>query len=174
MKHKVSNFPLAELQKHVSYNPETGVFTRLICHKRALKGAVAGYLIPQGYWHIQLKGQVFSQHRLAWFFTHGCWPLGDIDHANGIRSDNRIANLREATRSQNLINFECRKDSKSGIRGVYLHKITGKWAASCGYEGKQKHIGIFETKEAAAHAYREFATAIYGDFCHPINRGRAA
>jgi hypothetical protein len=171
MKFRVSPLTLEEFRQILSYDPDTGEFRWLVQPRRSVpKGAVAGYLVPTGYRHIGIKTQKYPLHRIAWLFITGVWPSADIDHINGVRSDNRAANLREATRAQNLINAPVRKDSKSGVRGVYFHKVTGKWVASCGVNGRQKHLGVFETIELASQAYQQFAEAHYGQYCHPANR----
>jgi len=56
---------------------------------------MAGSVHSTGYVRIGVDGGKYTAHCLAWLYTHGVWPSDQIDHINGNRSDNRIANLRE-------------------------------------------------------------------------------
>src|SRR3990167_3120706 len=101
------------LKELLSYNPNTGEFTRLVAtgiHGCNKAGVVVGCLSDhptQGYILIRVNndGILYRAHRLAWLYVYGFWPPADIDHINGNRSDNRIVNLRSVTRSQNLQNM---------------------------------------------------------------------
>lgn len=86
---------------------------------------------------------------------------------NGNRLDNRAANLREATRAQNAANAPVRRDSRSGVKGVRQDGRTGKWIASIKAGGHAKHLGVFESVEAAAAAYRAAAQRLHGRFARP-------
>ena len=99
-------------------------------------------------------------HRLAWFYVYGAWPNGDLDHINGDKLDNRIANLREATRKQNMQNVRQHKHNTSGVKGVAWHSQRNKWRAYIFVDYRQIHLGLFDTKEAAAAA-RMNAEEIY-------------
>ena len=96
-------------------------------------------------------------HRLAWFYTYGKWPNHEVDHINGNRLDNRIANLREATRSQN--EFAAKKGK--GIRWEPKRK---KWLARIGVNWKQINLGRYATREEALAAYKKAAKEAFGEF----------
>ena len=140
------------VRKLLDYNPDTGVFTHTKNRAGVTANSRAGATHHLGYRIIYLLGKGFAEHRVAWLYVHGVWPAADLDHINRVRSDNRLCNLREATRAQNCQNQPIRRSNKSGITGVYLHKITGKWAASINIEGKQKHLGLFVSIDAATQA----------------------
>lgn len=153
------------LKKHLQYNQETGVFTWLTDRGYPVKrGDVAGTVSSHGYIMIKFLGRFRAAHRLAWLYVYGRFPIADIDHINGIRDDNRFSNLREASRSQNIMNSKIRSNNTSGIKGVCWHKGVGKWVAVCRVKGICKHIGVFTTKEAAAFAYKEYAMKAHGQF----------
>jgi len=154
-----------ELKRLLSYDPETGVFRWL--ERRgptALSGSRAGNPHHTGYRHITVAGVGVSEHRLAWFYVHSRWPECEIDHINRVKDDNRIANLREATRSLNQAYSGTRRDNKAGVRGVSWHKNNKRWIAAINIGGKQIHIGSYESKEAAAEAYAIRAQKLFGPF----------
>ena len=106
----------------------------------------------------------FLAHRVAWAVHHGAWPDGEIDHANGIENDNRISNLRLATRNQNLTNRKVRSTSVTGLKGVSFHKQRGRYRAEITVAGKGVHLGLFDSAEDAAEAYRQASAKYHGKF----------
>ena len=161
----------AELQSQLHYNHETGIFTRLIVHSNRLKvGDIAGSKQRTGYLLIGINKKRYLSHRLAWLYVHGEFPLKDTDHINGVRDDNRIVNLREATRSENNFNVGVRKNNTSGFKGVCFNKEMNKWRANAGLNGKKLHLGLFSTPELASQAYQAFAKVVHGDFKHDIEQ----
>jgi HNH endonuclease len=91
-------------------------------------------------------------HCIAWLLHYGNWPQSEIDHINLIKIDNRICNLREATRQQNVWNSPLRSDNTTGYKGVTATK-SGKFEAGIKVNGKKKHLGTFDTELAAHAAY---------------------
>jgi len=141
------------LREIVSYDPENGVFRWKIQVGSRKPGDEAGYIRPDGYSRITVLGNPQLSHRLAWLYTHGCWPSDQLDHINGVRSDNRIANLREATHAQNHQNRIIRSDNKSGYLGVCWHKRDRKWVAQIRVNKKNIHLGVYDSPSDAAEAY---------------------
>lgn len=117
-------------------------------------------LDTKGYHHGTIFGEMHLAHRVIWALHHGEWPKGEVDHINGIRSDNRICNLRDVPKSENQRNASIRKDNKSGVVGVRWNKGCNKWVANIRHEGKQVYLGLFLTledaKEARLNAEKEF------------------
>lgn len=159
------------VRQSFSYDPETGVLMWKVRPDRTKKwnqawaGAEAG--TPScGYIHVRLHGAkaAFGAHRLAWVHFYGAWPESEIDHINRIGTDNRIANLRLATRSQNMSNTRKRKQSRSGYTGVTFHKQSGKWQARVCVDYKSRFLGLFPSAEEAAAARDKVARAIHGEF----------
>ena len=157
-----------ELLRTLDYTPETGEFRwRAGQH---YVGRVAGSKAKSGYVAIQIHGQLYYAHRLAWMYVTGAWPKADIDHINGDRSDNRLSNLREASRSQNNANQKLGGRNSSGYRGVSFHKASRKWNAQIHHNSRRIHLGLFESAEAAHTAYLSAASTIYGAYLHPVTK----
>lgn len=144
-----------ELKRRFYYDPETGVFTRKNFEKGCKLRRKVGTCNSEGYlsFHINIgkKRHDYKAHRLAWLYVYGCWPKHEIDHINHNKLDNRIANLRDVTRSANLHNCRSFKTKVYGCLGV---SFTGKkWVAKVSIDNKQIYLGTFTTKEAAHAAY---------------------
>lgn len=139
------------LRSVLNYDPITGVFTWIGSRGRfgAKPGLQAGYIDTRGYVHICLNRSLFKSHRLAWLFVYGKWPDGDVDHINGQPGDNRIANLRDISHAQNLLNTKLFATNTSGSTGVYWGKRAQKWFAKIVVDGKQTHLGFFSNKTDA-------------------------
>lgn len=153
------------LRELLAYDPETGVlvwkvrgrhlFTSDREHKRwngRYGGKTAFSPNRNGY----LDGMVFRQmqraHRVAWAIYYGVWPTHDIDHINGVRTDNRISNLRSVDRRANSRNQKLRSTNKSGVMGVC--RIRGRWRAYINVK-RATHIGTYDTFDEAVEARRQ-------------------
>lgn len=131
----------------MAYDPNTGLFTWRIATARNVKaGARAGHLESNGYVRVAINKKRYAAHRLAWFYMHGKWPTNQIDHINRKSDDNRIANLRESTHSENQQN--------RNFKGVYLTR-NNTWFAQIKANGKRHCLGCFPTEAAARAAYIE-------------------
>ena len=117
-----------------------------------------------GYVMVNIGGTPYRAHRLAWAIVNGSWPKGMLDHANRDRGDNRWANLREATPSQNLANKRVRKDSRSGVKGATWHPASGTWRARISVDGRTIALGLHDTAELAGAAYMSAALRYHGEF----------
>lgn len=154
-----------QLFNYLSYNPDTGLFTWMMNTTRSkLVGGIAGNANKRGYISIWINSLQFSAHRLAWAMSNGEWPLLDIDHINGNKSDNRICNLRHASRSENMFNRGKNKNNSSGMKGVTFCKGTGRWRAQMMINRKAMTIGRFDSIEEASAAYFEKAKELRGEF----------
>ena len=147
------------------YDPETGIFTRAVSRRRWKAGSECGTLAG-GYISINVDGTVYRAHRLAWVYMTGLEPKLDIDHINGIRTDNRWANLREANPSQNAINTPKRKNNRCGLKGVSFDSRRGLYRARIQKEHKGHWLGYFSSAAAAHEAYSAAAMVAFGPFAH--------
>ncbi|TPJ97631.1 HNH endonuclease [Mesorhizobium sp. B2-5-9] len=154
------------LKEILHYDPVTGIFTWLVAKSMSVKvGMCAGTQVGiGGHVRIKIDGTSYYAHRLAWLYVHGKWPNGDLDHRNVVKSHNWVANLREATPSQNRANAPLRPDNSSGFKGVYWRPERGLWHAQIRKDGKCYHLGYFAAIEAAAEAYRIAALDLHGEF----------
>ena len=126
---------------------------QLIWKKTNRKGKVVGSLHPTGYLQCQWRGCLWQVHRLVWAWHGNELTDGmEIDHINRDRTDNRIENLRQVTRSENNANR----------KAVHVNYCKGKWKAytsRCGNNGKQIHLGSFNTKQEALQAARQHSVS---------------
>lgn len=138
----------------LSYDPAAGEFRWKQKQGKMRAGALAGSITNDGYVGLGIFKHFYRAHRVAWLMTYGEWPEGAIDHVNGIRTDNRIANLRIASQLINTQNrHAANKGTRSGLIGASWKTKIGRWVAQIRYNGKLHHIGYSETAEAAHAAY---------------------
>ncbi len=136
-----------------NYDPETGALTwRVKQGARGVAGASAGRLRSDGYVRVQIDRKKYLNHRVAWLLTHGKWPAAELDHVNGKPADNRLCNLREATRSENMQNeWRARRSNVSGMLGAFKN---GKgFNAGIRTGDGPKYLGYFPSAELAHAAY---------------------
>lgn len=151
MRNKVT---LERLRELFNYNKLTGQFIRLINkgpHEKV--GDVAGFIDDEGYVKIKVDSARYRGHQLAWFMSYGVWAK-EIDHRNGVRSDNSIDNLRDASHSENQQNIGgARKHNKCGLLGASFNKRVGRYHSQIQVDKKKIHLGFFDTAQLAHEAY---------------------
>lgn len=150
----------SQLKDLFDYDPETGLFFRLSKRSRNPRGCVD----RQGYIRFKIYGRIYGAHRMAWIYMHGYDSKLLIDHINGDRQDNRIANLREATCSQNLHNAKRCSKNTSGVKGVSWVKPLGKWIGRVKHQYKSYVVGYFNDIESAEIAMAAFREKLVGEF----------
>lgn len=159
----------AELKELFYYDPETGnLINRISRNYNAQKNTIAGTLNAEGYRVIHIRKRIYFAHVLVWVYITGTYPPNELDHKNRNRSDNRIENLRKATRSQNKANTNFPKPTKSGFVGVVLNGR--KWAAKIKVDQKRIYLGTFDTPEEAHFVYLNAREQHFGNFNPEIFR----
>lgn len=155
--------PPASIKEALSYDASLGVFVWLKTKNNKVRpGSIAGVINNCGYRRIKFEGIDYPSSRLAWWFVFGEWPKY-LDHINARRSDDRIANLRKATASENARNRSSAKGSSSRFLGV--SRFRGRqWRASIQSPGHPVHIGYFTSEEEAARAYDRVASRLHSEF----------
>lgn len=146
------------LRDHFSYDRATGLFRYRIAPRNSTirAGDVAGWMTDEGYVAIEIRGKSHKAHRLAVLHVNGRWPKEAVDHRNGLKSDNRWDNLREATKAENGHNRAgANRNSKTGLLGVKVltYKERQYYRAAITANGKRVYLGTHPTAEAAHAAY---------------------
>lgn len=141
----------------IQYDDATGKMFWLHSNNRRIRvGDPVGSVRADGYIEIGYDGKKYLAHQIAWAKHHKTLPTLMIDHINGNRSDNRIANLREATKSINAQNQKrAKRNNKVGLLGVSLEKKIGRYISQINIDGKRVWGGRFDNAEQAHFAYLE-------------------
>lgn len=154
------NLSREDLLEWLSYDSESGIFRwRKGGRGGRSAGQIAGSKMNVGYISIALKGDSYLAHRLAWLYFYGVWPPRFLDHVDGVRDNNAIANLRDCSRADNARN---RGTSKGWSMSRRLKKR--KYRAEICYQGKRIHLGCFATSEEARAAYLDGTKKYFGEF----------
>ena len=141
--------------ERLEYTPEDGkVWWKLHPRWPSYSGKEAGNVMHNGYRKLTFCGKPYLVHRVAWLLRYGVWPIGDIDHIDGCKSNNKLKNLRDVSHSVNMQNRKSATvKNKTGFLGVVKRK--NKYAAHIHKNGKQNYLGLFETADLAHQAYME-------------------
>lgn len=152
-----------EIQEHFRYDPIDGSLYHRRINGRKFADVKAGYINKQGYRIIKWKRRTLCASWVVWMYHTGAWPKDTMDHINASRGDDRIENLREATRSQNCINKRLFwKKPASGFRGVKISRDRFQAVLKAGKD--EFYLGTFDTAEEAARNYDEAARKHHGEF----------
>ena len=131
--------------------------------KQYLVGQEAGSIHQTGYRHVTWLGKVHKAHRLIFLLEYGYLPP-EVDHINGDKQDNRLENLRPATRSENQCNRGAIASNTSGYPGVSWHKHSKAWYVRVMKDGKSKIIGYFKDLELAGLVTAEARSLYHGAY----------
>ncbi len=178
MKKYKQPFQIELLREFLEYSHETGeliwknrrisafstVKSSRTWNTRFSEKAALTTLQNSGYRGGSFCGKTLLAHRICWAIYYGKWPNKEIDHINRDKTDNRISNLRMATRSQNAINKQKPENNSSGFKGVVWCKKDKKWTSKIGKDGKSVGLGRFNDKTVAARAYDTAAHKLYGEY----------
>lgn len=158
----------ARLRELFNYDPELGLLIwkrrpatdfrnipQFYSFNARFSGKPAGHIEAQGYRIIVCDGVAHKAHKLVWLFVIGEWvqyPIFEIDHLNGDRSDNRIQNLRKVTKSDNQRNSSLRVNNASGVNGVNWVTSKRRWLARIWDGDIHRYLGAFKNLEDARQA----------------------
>tara|TARA_R110000868_G_scaffold25423_11_gene99268 strand:- start:16053 stop:16565 length:513 start_codon:yes stop_codon:yes gene_type:complete len=158
MKERESKLSHEYLLEILEYFPDTGIFIwKVKLGQRIYVGKEAGGIdTSNGRYYITINKTQYFRSRLAWFYVHGIWPKNEIDHRNRVKDDDRIENLREASRLENMWNriYKTKKD-KHLPKGVTI-TYGNKFRVMLNHEGKKKYLGLFINLEDAIKARDSF------------------
>ena len=136
-----------DITRDLNYDPLTGAFTWKVSERKKRTGAKAGCVKKDGYHYVKHNNKAHLSHRLAWFMFYGV-------HIDGNKQNNKISNLRDVSRSENMQNQRLpHKTNSSGFLGVTSNKQTGKFVASIRVNGKSVFLGAFVKPQDAHFAY---------------------
>lgn len=170
-----SGITAEDVRAALDYDPDTGVFTwrprppltpRVRGWNTSHAGKPAGTIKKsrtREYVQICLNRKLHHAHRLAWLHHHGEWPANNIDHINGDGLDNRIANLRDVTQSQNCANAQISRNNAVGLKGVHWNKRRNRFTATIRVRRRSLFLGNYDSAEEAHRAYRRAAAEHFGD-----------
>lgn len=154
---KARGLTVERLRQCLSYDAGTGAFARVG------SGDVAGFVCKRsGYVRVKVDGHAYLAHRLAWLYVTGAWPSETIDHINGEKSDNKFANLREATHSQNKANAPIYRKRLKLPKGVFPNG--NRYGSQIRFEKRRIYLGTYRTPEEAHGVYAQAAERLFGDF----------
>lgn len=152
---------IAAAHRNVTYNPLSGEFRWIVDKRGPVKaGDIAGSVGAKGYYFVKIEQRKYPAARLAWAMHHGRQPQGEVDHRDGKRLNNRIANLREATRGQNC-------DNVKG-EGVRYEPDRAKWLARICVDRLQINLGRFGSEAEAKAAFEAAKIMLRGDFARGV------
>lgn len=154
----------ARLRLLFHYDPETGIFTRRVTRGSMKAGQVAGSKDVLGYLKVMIDERFYYLHRLAWLYVYGRLPKGDLDHIDEDKGNNRIRNLRPATRGQNMVNVSRWRHNTSGFKGVHFHAAAKRYEAYASHQGRKIYLGLFDTPEGAYAARSAKMRELHGPY----------
>jgi len=154
------------LHEILEYHQDTGIFTwkKSRGNQFTKIGMKAGYKDSSGHMGIEINRVRYLSHRLVWLYLYGHFPKNQIDHINGIRDDNRLCNLREATAQQNMWNKKISLNNKSGFKNIHWSKTMKKWCVQIKANKKFVYVGYFKDLELADLIAHEARDKYHGQF----------
>ncbi len=151
-----------QLKQLVFYNEDVGEFYWKSGPKT---GELVGIEVNCGtniYRRVKLYKRAYYIHVLVWLYFNGVYPTDEIDHKDRNGLNNKLSNLREATRSQQNMNKLTQRNSSSGVKGVTPFK--GKWQVHIKKDGFRHYLGLFADFEKAVLVRKKAEEVLFGEF----------
>ena len=154
----------------LSYEHETGWLTwvKKASDKTAVGSRAGWQRSPNGYRQVGFMGETIYEHRLVWLIVTGAFPEFQIDHRNGIKDDNRFANLRAASSTQNLANIGAKRDNTSGAKNVHWCNTRKRWIVKVKRSGRTHYVGAYVDYAVAVAAAAASRLQVHGDFASQL------
>jgi len=153
------------LNSYFNYDPENGIITwKIKRSNRKQAGSEAGLIDSNGYRRIKVSPKLYLAHRIAWLLYYKEWPDRLVDHINMDVSDNRICNLRIATKSQNMMNTKKYKSNTSGYKGVYYKKREKCYIGNITINGERHMTKQYKTAEEAFESLKSIRSKLHKEF----------
>jgi hypothetical protein len=140
------------------------LYNKITRNSRAVKGSLAGSISGK-YRLICLHRKAYLVHRVAYYMANNFSP-DFVDHIDGNSHNNHINNLRPATKVQNQWNQGLNKANTSGVKGLSWAKNCNKWFACIRYNGKNRNLGYFESKELGAEFLELARELLHGNYAN--------
>lgn len=175
MPNQIYPLPSLELLEYLfELDRETGIVTwrnpPVGRGHRSKRGDVVGYSSGRGYLSCRVDHQDYRLHRIVFKLFHGRDPIGQLDHKDRNKLNNRPDNLREASQLENNFNRD------RGVRGIHSIRMAGHlyFCATIYADGKRHDLGIHKTPVDAAKAYNEATLRLHGEFACPMDLDEVA
>lgn len=158
------------LRELFDYDCERGSLVWKVISKyhREKLGTEAGTPVPNQsgkiYITVAIDGRRFKRSRIIFALANGRWPQDTIDHINGISTDDRLCNLREATITENAWNHKFRARRIDLPMGVRLVVSSGRYQARIACNKRMHHLGCYATPEEASAVYQNARKEYFGAF----------
>lgn len=145
------------------YDPDTGAIYNLVSRTNRRAGARAESIDAAGYLVVSIKGRLLKAHRVAWFLHYGTQATKFIDHIDGVKQNNRIANLRVVDHQLNMRNRRLSANNTSGFKGV-SRRAPNCWRAYISVNRRRIYLGDHPSAKQAASAARLARAKLHGHF----------
>lgn len=154
---------LSQAELHERFEYRNGELYWKVLNKK--RNTIAGGINNHGYRIVHIGNKVYSAHRIVYMMQYGKLPER-IDHIDGNKLNNRIENLRPATRSQNAFNTKLFSTNKSGCKNVHYSKTNKAYRVLLVINGKRKHIGYYKDLELADLVAKEARNKYHGEYAN--------
>ena len=154
---------LSQAELHDLFTYKDGDLYWKVLNKK--RNTIAGNINNHGYRIVHLGSKIYSAHRIVYMMQHGALP-DRLDHIDGNKLNNRIENLRPATRSENAFNTKPPSTNKSGSKNVFYSVGNKAYRVSLVINGKKKHIGYYKDLELADLVATEARNKYHGKYAH--------